>query len=351
MKQDIGINDNFGRLKRVLLGHLDHATVPDLEPSIRATIPKQQQSFFQRNKGKPFPLEYVDRAQKELENFKRNLEKAGVIVDRPNAIDFSQPIKGANWEVESGLYAAMPRDILLVMGKTIIVSPLSWRCRQRESEAYEKNLIEYESLGFHVIRAPKPILNDNTYNQECLTCSEFESVITNHEPLFDAADFIVFNRHIIGQISHTTNLAGIDWLKEHIPESYQLSIVELNDPKPMHIDASLVVLRDGLMMVNPERVDIKSLKSSLPEEIQSWEYIKAPHPEVLPDDPPKFMTSNWISMNLFILDSKTVFVEEKQTQLRKLLERHKLEVISLPFRYFQCFGGSFHCATQEIIRE
>lgn len=65
----------------------------------------------------------------------------------------------------SGLYAAMPRDILLVVGDEIIEAPMAWRSRFFEYRAYRSLLKEYFRGGAKWTTAPKPLMSDDLYDE------------------------------------------------------------------------------------------------------------------------------------------------------------------------------------------
>lgn len=64
-----------------------------------------------------------------------------------------------------GMYAAMPRDILLVVGNEIIEAPMAWRARFFEYRAYRPLIKEYFRKGAKWTTAPKPTMADNLYDQ------------------------------------------------------------------------------------------------------------------------------------------------------------------------------------------
>ncbi len=64
----------------------------------------------------------------------------------------------------SGLYSAMPRDILLVVGEEVIEAPMAWRSRFFEYRAYRPLLKEYFSQGAKWTTAPKPQMCDELYD-------------------------------------------------------------------------------------------------------------------------------------------------------------------------------------------
>ena len=80
------------------------------------------------------------------------LEAEGVTVRRPEVAegDFAQPYKTPDFESKCGLYAAMPRDILLIVGNEIIEAPMAWRSRYFEFRPYRKLIKEYFQKGKHI---------------------------------------------------------------------------------------------------------------------------------------------------------------------------------------------------------
>ena len=63
------------------------------------------------------------------------------------------------------MYAAMPRDILLVVGEEIIEAPMCWRSRFFEYRAYRDLMKEYFHAGATWTVAPKPLMDDALYDK------------------------------------------------------------------------------------------------------------------------------------------------------------------------------------------
>jgi len=333
-------------LEEVVLGIVDGATVPQWHVTLQATMPSDQAHFYQQNQGKPFPQEQIDAANKDLEEFARILEAEGVIVRRPEPIDHAKPFATQNWECMSGLYAAMPRDILLVIGNEIIESPMAWRSRFFEINAYRPLLTDYFLRGAKWTAAPKPQLRDELYNYDYEHPTDSKNMkyaITEFEATFDAADFVRCGKDIFVQKSNVTNTMGINWLKRHLGDAYNVHVLEFNDTHPMHIDATFMPLAPGKVLVNPERV------SELPEMFRNWELLYAPEP-CMPNSHPLYMTSRWINMNILMLDEERVIVEKGEETIIKAFKRWGMKPIPCSFRNFNTFGGSFHCATADIRR-
>ncbi|RKH58468.1 amidinotransferase [Corallococcus aberystwythensis] len=332
-------------LEEVIVGVVDGAQVPPSHIALKATLPSDQLEFFQKQAGKPFPPERIAAAKQELEQLVHLLEAEGVKVRRPEPIDQRKPFGAPGW-TSTGLYAAMPRDVLLVVGNEIIESPMAWRSRYAETSAYRPLLKEYFRAGARWSSGPKPELRDELYDYDWTEGPEggpTRYVITEFEPTFDAADFIRCGRDIFAQQSNVTNAFGIEWLRRHLGPEYRIHVFEFDDPHPMHIDATLVPLAPGKLLINPERVP------KVPDLFKGWDVFRAPRPSI-PADHTLYMTSKWINMNVLMLDEERVIVERSDEPMIACFKKWGFKPLLCDFRNFNSFGGSFHCATADVRR-
>ena len=67
--------------------------------------------------------------------------------------------------IPGGLYAAMPRDYLMVVGEELIEAPMAWRSRYFEFRAYRSLLKDYFRRGAKWTAAPKPQMSDELYDE------------------------------------------------------------------------------------------------------------------------------------------------------------------------------------------
>ncbi len=342
----VNSHNEWDTLEEVVVGVIDGATVPSWHISLQATMPTKQWDFFKQQGGKPFPKERIDAARQDLEECVHILEQEGVKVTRPDPVDFTKPFSTPEWQSAGGLYAAMPRDLLIVFGDDIIESPLSWRSRHHEIGAFRRLLKNYFQQGGKWTCAPTPQLLDELYDADYVELPEGEPhryVITEFEPVFDAADFMRCGRDIFVQQSHTTNQFGIAWLQRHLGEGYRIHQIEIKEQSPMHIDATFVPLPPGKLLVNPEKL------AKVPEMFKHWDVFYAPQP-CTPIEHPMYMSSRWLSMNVLSLDEKRVMIEKGEETLIRDLKKWGFEPIPCSFRNFYSFGGSFHCATLDVRR-
>ena len=113
----------------------------------------------------------------------------------------------------------------------------------------------------------------------------------------------------------------------------------------MHIDSSFMPLAPGKLLINPEYIDVQSLPSVL----KSWDLLIAPEPDKVRGAVAS-MCSDWISLNVLMLDENRVICEKAQPSMQHALQKWGFETIPVSFLHFAPFGGSFHCATLDVRR-
>lgn len=334
-------------LEEVIVGHIEGAAVPSWHVTLEATMPPEQRDFFQRRGGQSFPAEQVAAARQDLEELVHILTAEGVKVRRPAVIDFTRSYSTLNWQSAGGLYAAMPRDVMLVIGTEMIEAPMCWRSRYYEIDAYRPLIKEYFRAGARWTAAPRPLLTDDLYVQDYHEEAVGEArnfAINEYEPVFDAAEFIRCGKDIFVQKSHVTNSFGIDWLRQHLGDTYTIHELQFNDSHPMHIDGTFMPLAPGKLVVHPDRVP------EIPTMFKHWDILYAPSPTI-PDDYTLYMASKWLNLNVLMLDEQRVIVEAHDEQLIAALKNWGMKPIRCNFRNFNTFGGAFHCATLDIRRK
>ncbi|MEG4169317.1 MAG: NarL family transcriptional regulator [Microcoleus sp.] len=346
--------NEWDTLQEIIVGRVEGACVPQFDVPLKASSNPKNWWFFQKYGGCPYPQEMIEPASKELEEFCRVLEGEGVTVRRPDIIDFSESYKTPDFEA-TGLHAVMPRDILTVIGNEIIEAPMAWRSRFFEYRAYRSLMKEYLKQGAKWTTAPKPLMSDELYDfdypmetvEDRYALAEVgRFVTTEFEPCFDAADITRCGRDLFVQRSQVTNKLGITWLRNHLGERFRVHILKFRDSNPIHIDATFVPLRPGLVLTNPDRpcYQIDIFKKA------GWDVVTAVQPTI-PDNYPLYSSGPWLSMNILILDPKRVIVEKQEEPMHKLFKDLGFEVIPVAFRHVYSFGGSFHCVTCDIRRD
>ncbi|RAU20447.1 amidinotransferase [Paramagnetospirillum kuznetsovii] len=336
-------------LEEVIVGSLDGATIPPYHVTVTLNVPSFTGKLHRLVAGHRFPKWMVKLAQADLDEFIGILKGENIIVRRPDAIKHSARYKTANWS-SKGFCVACPRDGYLVIGDEIIEAPMCWRSRHFEGDAYRSLFKEYFNAGARWTSAPRPMLTDDIYDSS-YTIPEYGEtmryIVTEFEPVFDAADFVRCGRDLFVTRSNVTNLMGIEWLRRHLGDKYRVHEIPSKCRQPMHIDSTFMPLAPGRVLVNPDYCDI----DNLPAALKDWEILVAPRPDPTPGIMNKIsMCSAWTSINVLSLDEKKIVVERCQTTLIKQLKDWGFDPIPCNFASYGPFGGAFHCATLDVRR-
>ena len=100
--------NEWDQLKHVIVGKVDYANVPPMEPALEPKISKDSGMIGSHG---PRPIESIEKANLQLENFVKILNSLNITVDRPEPIDFSQSIQTPDWFNDCLLYTSpSPRD-------------------------------------------------------------------------------------------------------------------------------------------------------------------------------------------------------------------------------------------------
>lgn len=345
----VSSNNEWDCLEEVIVGRVDNAHLPEWDEINRFSMPPGEWEDLPQALGlkscRRFPDESVSKAQRALGNLVEALQTHGVTVRYPEKYEFDRAYSTPKWRSSTGFNAANPRDSLLVVGNTIIEAPMADRGRYFERFAYRSLLKEYFASGASWVAAPIPELVDINYDADFKN-NGCAYVLTENEPLFDAADFLRCGKTLFCQKSHVTNQSGIDWLRNFLGSSYEVRVLESQDPYAVHIDTTLMPLAPGKMLVNPEKIDLKKV----PAVLSDWELLEAPLPIKMPLKARGFV-SDWISINVLNLDKKKVLVEAGQLALIDKLDYWGFTPVPVDFADYYPFGGGLHCATLDIRRK
>eukprot|EP01062_Namystynia_karyoxenos_P084277 TRINITY_DN987_c0_g1_i1.p1 TRINITY_DN987_c0_g1~~TRINITY_DN987_c0_g1_i1.p1 ORF type:complete len:1313 (+),score=468.07 TRINITY_DN987_c0_g1_i1:211-4149(+) len=343
-------------LEEVIVGIADGNAVPPLEEAHHAKV--WDKPHIQGTAGQLRRAESVRKANRQLDNFAAILEARGITVRRPRA-EPNTPIITPHWEVKVVNGWTCPRDCLLAVGNELIEAPMSWRSRVNESNAYRDILNDYfrRDKNMRWISAPRPELTDRLYRkmrdvpaEQRKNMSASREFVTHDdvEPVFDAADCMKFGNDLFVIHGNTTNLAGIQWLRQHLaPLGVRVQVLHFPQiPNPSHLDAYIMPLRPGLMLALPQLCDGPELDVF---RRNGWRVMPIA-PPCGPPLSPLAKSSPWIHLNMFGIDPETVVVDEEETYLIQQLEELGMQCIPVPFRDVIEFGGGLHCCTQDVRR-
>jgi glycine amidinotransferase len=324
--------NEWSPLKKVIVGVADDAQIPEMDLSLKAINYADNDDSRVPPPGL-YPKQVIDEANEDLEIFCDFLKSCEVEVLRPDV------------SVKPGYYNYCPRDSVLVHDDLILATPQPLRSRHNEYLAMNScfSSVAQQGVRYIVKTAEK---TDSLYNTECFGNRDVLA-LTDVEPAFDAANILRDNDNLYYLVSNGGNKSGARYLQEIVGISKKVWLVE-NIYSFMHIDSTISLLREGLMLLNPSRVKDRL---QLPLPLQNWDIIWAPDPGEFWHYPGYCNASPWLNVNLFSVNPNLAVVVEGQHELRRRLESHGIECAMLPGRHQRTLGGGFHCVTLDLIRD
>lgn len=298
-------HNEWDRLREVVVGRADHANWPSSDPVFAQESSRTDWTETPVPSG-PVPQGIIDEANEDLEQLCDVLRSHHVVVHRPQVLD---------WQARGGFSTYSVRDRLLIAGNTIVDPAMMYPCRDQEIESLQ-TIVD----GNHMIQMPR-----------------------DSGLVLDAANVCRLGDDWLYLESRSGSRSAGQWLADQFPN---IDIHGCNFYSGVHIDSTLVPLRDGLIMVNAQRAKPDQLPSCL----EKWQKIWVE--DLVPQDFYQYpWASKWIGMNCLSIDSETVIMDAAQTQLIHDVERHGITVIPMTLRHARTLGGGFHCVTLDTWRQ
>jgi scyllo-inosamine-4-phosphate amidinotransferase 1 len=303
----INSSNEWDPLKEIVVGSAKNANWPSSDPVFAQESAKTSWTQTPVPAG-AVPRHIIEETEEDLRRLVQTLLQARVTVQRPAPMDFVG---------RGGMYNYCPRDRLLVAGGTVVDCAMMYPCRDMEIEA----LAGVTSIADRVIHMPR-----------------------NQGMVLDAANICRLGDTWLFLESWSGNRAAYEWLQQQFPD---ITIELCNFYAGVHIDSTIVPLREGLVMVNASRVN----KHTLPQVFRhDWEVIWVD--DVVEQNFYQYpYASKWIGMNTLSINPHTVIVDAAQTAIIKTLEDRAFDVVPLTLRHSRTLGGGFHCVTLDLRRQ
>mgnify|MGYP006430275591 CR=1 FL=1 len=317
--------NEWGQLKKAVVGVADGAKIPPLTKDVRTVNYADKSDVSDVITGK-YPQKVIDEANEDLEVLADFLQSESVEVVRPLTTE----------NVE--YYNFCPRDTVFTYGNRQLATPITLECRAEEWLHMLPVIpsIEIYTQGYY---------DDEMYNEDCVGNPDILA-LNEIAPMFDAANIIKANDHLLYLVSNTGNKAGAKILQEWL-QNENITVHLLQGVYSyIHIDSTVAFLREGLLLYNPARIQSKDV---LPEPFCNWDAIACPEPVDIGYHEPYCNASKWINMNLLSVNENLVCLEENQIPLAKELEKFGIDSKLLPMRHQRTLGGGFHCVTYYIL--
>ena len=302
----ISSHNEWDPLKRVIVGDATWANWPRHDP----VFAREELKTTWRETPIPHgavPQHIIDESNEDLQILADTLTGLGVEVVRPDTLNF---------QTHDGLYNYCPRDRFIIFGETVIDPAMMYPCRDMEAQCYHEFFQDVD-----VIKMPR-----------------------NQGLVLDAANVLRLGPNKMLYLeSASGNKSAYYWLLANLPANTSIELC--NFYSGVHIDSTIVPLREGLVLLNGARVT----KETVPRAFQDWECIFIN--DVVPQDFYQYpYASKWIAMNMLVVNPTTVIVDAEQHDLIELLVKKNFKVIPRTLRHSRTLGGGFHCVTLDLHR-
>lgn len=297
--------NEWDTLKEVVVGSATNANWPSDDPVFSKESEKTLWKLTPVPSG-PVPQWIIGEANEDLNELCSVLTQAGATVHRPREIDFIH---------RGGMYNYCPRDRVIIAGDRVIDTAMMYPCRDMEIDVLDM----VTSRASEIIVMPR-----------------------DQGLVLDAANVCRLGDYWLFLESASGNRAAYEWLCQHVPD---IKIEVCNFYSGVHIDSTIVPLREGLVLLNASRVNEKNC----PAVFETWEKIYVN--DVVAQEFYQYpYASKWIALNMLSIDRQTVIVDRSQRDLIRMLESKKFTVIPLELRHSRTLGGGFHCVTLDLVR-
>jgi glycine amidinotransferase len=324
--QGVGVYNEWGKLKEVLVGNNAMDTLPRWSPDWGRYHGFKE--MLEGLEGVPVSRAFPERAKganEQTDALAKVLQDHGVIVHRPRLLNEAEIAA-----TPVGVFAQYARDPQVVIGKHIIETNFRNICRNKEHLGYEQLFRERSAEDPEARHVRMP---DTT----ALLPGETEiDFFDDPRPFIEGGDTFVIGKDIlVGFSSLASSPAGVVWLQRYLgPENYRVHVVNLT-PEWLHLDCIFAVIREGLCMCY-----MPGLKDGrLPEPIKDWEVIEATAEE-----------AHTLGCNTICLEPGVVVVGAEHQRLIKEIEKRGGTAVAVPFDKVSEWGGGIRCSTHPLAR-
>ena len=302
----INSKNEWDPLKEVILGTATNAHWPAKCPFFRNLENTTAWKETPVPSG-PLSQRIIEETNEDLEIFKQTLESLSIKVYRPVDLDFQS---------FDGMYNYCPRDRVLIIGDKVIDAPVLYPTRVKELDAIR-----------------------HFFKDELISTN-------NPEIKFDAANVCRLNNDLLYLISESGNVSGGEWLQSIFPD-HKVHILD-NIYNGVHIDSTICPIREGLVVLNADRIN----QTNLPSVFKSWDKIWITGDDLVtqPFDGYPY-ASKFIALNFLTVNPNLIICDPKQTFLRHQLSKYNVESIGIDLRHSRTLGGGHHCVTLDLVRE
>ena len=337
---NISSNNEFGKLKAVVIGRPDGANWPKDDPHFQTYW-----KFGAKGPAKfPYdiPAEIIAEVNENIYNICDRLKEHDVEVVRPRSANWKTAFATHDWAC-TGMNNLTMRETLITIGNKVIECPHIYRSKHYESISYETIKKYVQANGGVYISAPRNSLEKLTMWQPGVG-DKLEA--RNDSPIFSGADILKFGKMILYFISCKSNLAGAEWLQSVLGDEYKVRTTK-RFYNYESLCNNIMPLDETTLLVNADRV---GGAEAIPKEFKDYKKIWVNELK----DKKSFkhqLGSKYYNFQVLNIDARHKLVNSSQPELCELLNAHGFEIVQSTLVHTQTFAYGYHSLMCDLIRE
>ena len=310
----------------------------------------------------------LEETKQDLDQLAQFLKQGNIEVMRPDVYQYYDPINMPEFDVQFPIAPIVPRDALLVMGKTILQTYTSYTDRYFDAISYYRIFESMFQQGYRWISQPTPMLenlnteddwfvNDRTYKDRLM-----DRVLWHTATMFKAGDAIIVNHEGPGSAS------GLEWCKRELPEYRFVNNTASRCKGFGHIDHGFIMTDDdtvihaGMEWVpeclhNKQLIDVSDCLPELKMDRFVQDYAEAKNRMDI-DWVNKYL-DNWrgynqevcFDLNVLIIDRHNIVFARHIPKLFAKLKSLHIDCHVVPQRHYLFWDGGIHCSTLDVKRK
>ncbi|WP_044209621.1 dimethylarginine dimethylaminohydrolase family protein [Flammeovirga sp. OC4] len=317
--KEIQNNHEWDQVEEIVVGRWvrDAFEIPMISENVKNLYPYISDSSFNymgRAQGHILADIYPQDDQEfytEQENLVKVVESLGVKVRRPEELEVhsiatSQPYS---------------RDPIITIGNKVIIANMNLEARRLETANYRRIALDLAK----------------NYNGEVVNMPANKAGLHEDNIYLEGGDVFVNGKEIyVGLSGNASNEAGVEWLQKELGDNYKVYGIQLQH-HVLHLDCAMMLLNDHQGVVcKGDFVDFDALPASL----KKYEWV-----EVKPEQ------AQLMATNGMVINDHTVIVSNAFPEVNNRIKALGIDVIEIPFRKANYFGGGIRCSYQPIYRQ
>lgn len=323
-RHEIGVWNDWGKLKEVMVGYPDATVVTDYHPCL-SWMTEQMKAGMEKNSGKidgeVFP-ENMKKLKRQIEDHVKILEDFGVKVHR--ALKFFSHPEEEHFldEAQRGCMPFPGEDYFRVIGNNVILINALRPPFRRKQVYLVRPVLE-------------PLLKNS--NARYVACPPPSPHYDEKDTFLENGDILLDGRNVyVGFSGNSCSEAGIAWLQQYLNPEYKVWTVK-KVKHAFHLGGILNIPRPGLVFYYPEL-----LPEGLPEPLKKFEKVGIKIEK----------RDRWcFGCNNLSLDEKTIIVPVEYENIAAEYRKRGFKVITSNYGMTIEYGSGPRCLTAVLKRD